>query len=342
MMQRGILISGVGHGVAVLSVVFGGWLPVRQDAPAVDAAEVSLTSVAAFDAMIAPMPAAPGPAPDQALSPAADPAPPWPTPVLAATQPAPATDVAPRMAPPLPDTPAPPLAEPPPPAPDLVALPPDPLPPDVVPQLAAAPDPTPDTAQGALTAPLADPQVTADIGVLPPPPPAPVTKPKPKALAKLVAPATPPPPPKIAPPKTAPPKTAPPVPATRTAPVTQGSGRLADSAQVGPAGSAKASGPTAASLRRMKADWGAAIRARIERRKSYPAAAKGASGKVSLRLSISRAGQLTGASVAASSGNAALDQAALRAVRSAGRFPAAPKGLTDASYSFTLPITFSR
>jgi protein TonB len=41
-----------------------------------------------------------------------------------------------------------------------------------------------------------------------------------------------------------------------------------------------------------------------------------------------------------SSGVSAFDDEALRAVRNAGRFPAAPQGLTDASYSFTLALTF--
>ncbi|MFN4130790.1 MAG: energy transducer TonB [Paracoccaceae bacterium] len=53
-------------------------------------------------------------------------------------------------------------------------------------------------------------------------------------------------------------------------------------------------------------------------------------------------GQLAGVSVAKSSGHRALDKAARRAVQSVRGLSAAPNGLTDASYSFTLPITFSR
>lgn len=88
-----------------------------------------------------------------------------------------------------------------------------------------------------------------------------------------------------------------------------------------------------------KAEWGAAIRARIERRKTYPAAADGAKGKVVLRLRVAADGRLIKVAVAQSSGNTALDNAALSAVRSAGRFPKAPKGIAIET-GFTLPMAF--
>lgn len=87
--------------------------------------------------------------------------------------------------------------------------------------------------------------------------------------------------------------------------------------------------------------WGSAIRKKIEARKSYPAAAKGAKGKVMLRLTISRTGALLGVSVVKSSGNAALDQAAVKAAKSVKSYPAAPKGMAEPSYSFTLPMSFA-
>lgn len=90
------------------------------------------------------------------------------------------------------------------------------------------------------------------------------------------------------------------------------------------------------------AKWGATIRARVERRKSYPSAAGRAAGAVGLALTISRAGALQNASVAHSSGHPALDAAALAAVRKAGSFPPAPKGLERPSYAFSLSIKFSR
>jgi protein TonB len=86
----------------------------------------------------------------------------------------------------------------------------------------------------------------------------------------------------------------------------------------------------------LMSQWGAQIMARIER--SRPRVQ--GSGQVVLALQITRDGRLAGVSVARSSGNADLDRAALSAVQRAGRFPAAPQGLTEASYGFSLPIRF--
>lgn len=86
----------------------------------------------------------------------------------------------------------------------------------------------------------------------------------------------------------------------------------------------------------LMAHWGAQIMARIERARPRVTA----SGQVTLTLTITRNGDLAGLSVARSSGDAALDQAALEAVRRVGHFPAAPDGLVEASYAFTLPIRF--
>lgn len=86
--------------------------------------------------------------------------------------------------------------------------------------------------------------------------------------------------------------------------------------------------------------WASSIRKRIEAKKSYPAAAQGAGGTVTVRLTVSRAGQLLGVAVVASSGVAALDRAAVRAVQSS-RFPKAPDGVGGDSASFTLPMKFA-
>lgn len=65
-------------------------------------------------------------------------------------------------------------------------------------------------------------------------------------------------------------------------------------------------------------------------------------GTVLVDLTVARNGQLLNSRIVRSSGNATLDQAALAAVRSAGRFPAAPKKLRLTQMSFTLPIQFVR
>ncbi|TMV42743.1 energy transducer TonB [Thioclava sp. BHET1] len=108
----------------------------------------------------------------------------------------------------------------------------------------------------------------------------------------------------------------------------------------GDGGSAAAASAEAGRLSDLRMGWGAVIRARIERDKSYPDAADGAAGRVMVRLTVGRDGGLRALSLIRSSGNSALDQAALRAVRSASPYPAAPDGLSQANYSFNLPMTF--
>ena len=159
----------------------------------------------------------------------------------------------------------------------------------------------------------------------PPAPPKPVAKPQPKPTPKAEA-----------APKPAAKKKAS---GGQAAQKAAGSGGGAQAGDAGKAGSATLS---KARINDLRAGWGAAIRNRIERRKSYPSGARGASGTVTVRLSVNRSGALTGVAVAKSSGNQALDAAAVQAVKAAGRFPAAPNGLSDPSYSFTLPMRFSR
>ena len=59
-----------------------------------------------------------------------------------------------------------------------------------------------------------------------------------------------------------------------------------------------------------------------------------------LQITVDRAGHLTAVGIVQSSGSAVLDAAAVKAVKSAGRFPKAPKGLGDASATFTLPLRY--
>ena len=91
----------------------------------------------------------------------------------------------------------------------------------------------------------------------------------------------------------------------------------------------------------LKAEWGATIRARVERRKAYPRGADGAEGQVKLQLTVDTRGALVSVGVARSSGSAVLDQAAVKAVQSA-RFPAAPKGMKAGSYKFSLALDYKR
>jgi protein TonB len=105
-------------------------------------------------------------------------------------------------------------------------------------------------------------------------------------------------------------------------------------AQTGGAGSPE---PTEGQRRSLLATWGGAIRARVARALRRPAGAR-ASGEVWLTLTVDRQGALLAVWVSGPSGNAALDRAALDAVRRAGRFPPAPAALDGASHVFDLPV----
>ena len=118
-----------------------------------------------------------------------------------------------------------------------------------------------------------------------------------------------------------------------------GTGGGAQAGAGGPDAQASLSAGTEKSL---LSKWGATIRARVERRKSYPSAAGRAAGTVTVALTVGRGGELLAATLGHSSGHPALDQAALAALRKAGPFPPAPKGLDKQSYSFSLAIKFQR
>ncbi|MDN5569498.1 MAG: TonB family protein, partial [Paracoccus sp. (in: a-proteobacteria)] len=55
-------------------------------------------------------------------------------------------------------------------------------------------------------------------------------------------------------------------------------------------------------------------------------------------FTVTRGGRIQSPSLTGSSGNARVDQQILRAVQRAGSCPAAPAGLTDATYRFSLPF----
>ncbi|WP_128253182.1 energy transducer TonB family protein [Falsirhodobacter deserti] len=92
---------------------------------------------------------------------------------------------------------------------------------------------------------------------------------------------------------------------------------------------------SAGQVQELRTRWGLQIHQRVERR------IRGGRdrGTVTVQLSVTPAGRLVGLSLASSSGNAALDKRTLQAVQAAsGSFPAAPAGLNDPSYIFTIPL----
>lgn len=101
---------------------------------------------------------------------------------------------------------------------------------------------------------------------------------------------------------------------------------------------AKQAGPGASQTRSLMAQWGGRIHASIERNKRFPRGTR-ASGRVGLRITLSHDGRLQAVSVTRSSGHAALDRAAVEAVRRT-RFPAAPRGLAAGHHRFNLPVSF--
>jgi protein TonB len=92
---------------------------------------------------------------------------------------------------------------------------------------------------------------------------------------------------------------------------------------------------------KLKAVWGARIRARIQKRLRKPGRTE-TDRKVVLRLVLSRQGTVLSAKILRSSGEPAFDRAALKAVSVSGRFPPAPKKLPGDRFQFGVPITFSR
>ena len=176
------------------------------------------------------------------------------------------------------------------------------------------------------------PQVVLPDPVLLPPEP-------PKIMAERPKPPVPKPAPQQAKTPPAKPKPAPAQTESRSASRAAGVG---GGAQAGAGGADAQASLSVGTEKSLLSKWGATIRARVERRKSYPSAAGRAAGTVTVALRVGPGGQLQSASVARSSGHPALDEAALAALRKAGPFPQAPKGLNKQSYSFSLPITFRR
>lgn len=218
--------------------------------------------------------------------------------------------------------------------PDVPALPGLSIPAPALPQMAlAAPQDIAPTLPMPTAAPLAPalPDALPQADTAAPPPAAPAVKPRARpALSASAA---------SAPAATKPRPEQPPATDSRAGQTAQGTG---DGAVAGGGGQSQAPSLSQGRINDLTASWGATIRARIEKRKRYPMAADGASGTVTVRLTITRSGALAAVSIVASSGNPALDEAAIKAVRTAGRFPAAPEGLPQDSYSFTLPMRFAR
>jgi len=129
-------------------------------------------------------------------------------------------------------------------------------------------------------------------------------------------------------------------PASAAAPAQRAAGS-GGKAQAGDRNTAPTATLSAGDRRSLMTDWGGQIRALIERHKRFPDAAK-RNGRVVLNVRVNRDGALQGVAIQKSSGDAALDAAALDAVRRAAPFPPAPKTLPGPTFLFALPISFRR
>jgi protein TonB len=206
---------------------------------------------------------------------------------------------------------------------------------------------TPPTLSTALAPSLLESaHVNNEVSLPPQTPPELVVKPEPDPKVEALQKTAPVPRPKVPPkPKRAPVK--PSKPAAKAAPkasvasVASAAQKAAGSGGATSSGKGQAAASTSAKATKAAASemvrWTSAIRTRIERRKRSVRA----TGSVTLQISVARTGMLQSAKVISSSGNPAIDKAALGAVTSAGRFPKAPSSATKASYALSLVMKFS-
>ena len=200
----------------------------------------------------------------------------------------------------------------------------------VSPQAASNPDPAPPAAlptpDAALAAPRPPPEKEAPTVVeAPPPPPRETvveTQLPPPPLEKETPPVVEAPPP--APPP--PPPSAPSVEAAATVDV--------------PSAPVLSAGREEAVLSAAPQSWRRELIAQIERHKRFPPGAAGQSGVARVAFSIDRSGRLTEVRIAASSGSAALDEAALDLIRRSQPFPTPPAALPESDLTFLAPVRY--
>jgi len=88
------------------------------------------------------------------------------------------------------------------------------------------------------------------------------------------------------------------------------------------------------------ATWRGRLVAHLNRHKRHPGGS--ARGVSAITFTISRSGNVTAVSLARSSGNAALDQAALSLARRASPVPAPPDSVPGGSITISVPVRFTR
>ena len=244
--------------------------------------------------------------------------------------PAPPPDEANADAPADPETaPATPVAEAPPPPPpagtDPPAKPPEPSPEPTPP---APPEPT--SSQEAAIDPSPPPPASAATpdAVAPPPPPT-----ETEAPSVVETPPPPPPPEKETPIAV---QTPPPAPPPQPSAPSVEAAATADVA----AAPSLAPGREEATPSAAVQSWQRELVAQIERHKRFPVGATGQSGVARVAFSIDRSGRVRDVRIAASSGSATLDEAALDLIRRSQPFPEPPAALPEQNLSFVAPVRY--
>jgi protein TonB len=86
------------------------------------------------------------------------------------------------------------------------------------------------------------------------------------------------------------------------------------------------------------------VRSKLQRALKYPRAAdrNDVRGAPWVRFTVSASGAVSGVSVAKSSGSSLLDQAVINAVNRASPFPPIPEAVGKSTWTFTIPLSFTR
>lgn len=104
---------------------------------------------------------------------------------------------------------------------------------------------------------------------------------------------------------------------------------------------AAAPAPAKAGANVSPARWQSRVNAHLNRYKRFPSGAR-SQGTVAVRFTIDPGGRVLAASVSQTSGDAALDQAAVDLVRRASPVPAPPPAIARSKMTLSVPIRYSR
>lgn len=117
---------------------------------------------------------------------------------------------------------------------------------------------------------------------------------------------------------------------------------VAAPASVGAAGTSAAPG-TDPRAKKVEVDYFSLVSAYLNRRKTYPAEAKQArqEGVVTVRFTVDRAGNVSGAAIKRGSGHDLLDQATLHLLQRVAPLPPMPASMQRQSVTLALPIAYS-